>query len=697
EKWAPHSTSDRRTLIFVLTPTLFFPFFNIAVSQHSRPTATATATAAMKSTTSAAAAALHIVKTPICVKIAVLSLLSLSILLFYRHNPSFPSNISFSSSSITANSTYAAVNSTSAPANSSLIIIKVKKLPPPPSPPPPPPPQSVVKLTGIVDENGVMTENFEVGEFDPNEMEDVVSSSGGAEEPEERKLKYAKFKACEESKIDYIPCLDKSGRKCPNSRLDCVVPMPNGYQKSIPWPRSRDEVLLYNIPDTRLVRDQGSWFSMSVKDDKIVFQDGGANSNFANGVDQYLNWITQMVPDIDFGRGTRVALDIGSGIGSFAASLFRHNVTTLSTGPKDVHKNQVQFVLERGLPAMVALFGTRRLPYSSQAFDLIHCSRSSIDWTVDNGISLLEVNRLLRAGRYFVWRAPKVDKLNVSLEGQWKALFAEMEDLTRSICWQLVKKEGDVAIWRKPLNNSCYLGREIGAQPPLCSSQEDPDHVWYFNVSACITPLPEEGYGSNVTLWPARLHSPPDRLQSIKMEASISRKELLIAESRYWYEIIGSYVRAFRWKDQNFRNVIDMRAGFGGFAAALHDFEFASWVMNVVPVNGFNTLPVIYDRGLLGVMHDWCEPFDTYPRSYDLVHAAGLFSDEKRKCDFSTILLEMDRMLRPGGTAYIRDSLAVIDEVHEIATALGWVIRVHDTGEGPHSSWKFLACEKRMP
>lgn len=27
--------------------------------------------------------------------------------------------------------------------------------------------------------------------------------------------------------------------------------------------------------------------------------------------------------------------------------------------------------------------------------------------------------------------------------------------------------------------------------------------------------------------------------------------------------------------------------------------------MNVVPVSGPNTLPVIYDRGLIGVMHDW--------------------------------------------------------------------------------------------
>lgn len=41
------------------------------------------------------------------------------------------------------------------------------------------------------------------------------------------------------------------------------------------------------------------------------------------------------------------------------------------------------------------------------------------------------------------------------------------------------------------------------------------------------------------------------------------------------------------------------------FAAALNDLGVDCWVMNVVPVSGFNTLPVIYDRGLVGAMHDW--------------------------------------------------------------------------------------------
>lgn len=139
-----------------------------------------------------------------------------------------------------------------------------------------------------------------------------------------------------------------------------------------------------------------------------------------------------------------------------------------------------------------------------------------------------------------------------------------------------------------------------------------------------------------------------------------------------------------------------MRAGFGGFAAALNDHKLDCWVLSVVPVSGPNTLPVIYDRGLLGVMHDWCEPFDTYPRTYDFLHASGLFSIERKRCEMSTILLEMDRILRPGGRAYIRDSIDVMDEIQEITKAMGWHTSLRDTSEGPHASYRILTCEKRL-
>lgn len=94
-----------------------------------------------------------------------------------------------------------------------------------------------------------------------------------------------------------------------------------------------------------------------------------------------------MVPEIALGQRTRVALDfIGSGISNFGAYLIDKNVTTLSLALKDNAK-QVQIALERGVPAVVNTFGTRRLPFPSQGFDLIRCSSCGMKWTLD-GIPL---------------------------------------------------------------------------------------------------------------------------------------------------------------------------------------------------------------------------------------------------------------------------------------------------------------------
>lgn len=73
-----------------------------------------------------------------------------------------------------------------------------------------------------------------------------------------------------------------------------------------------------------------------------------------------------MITDISFGNRTRVVLDIGCRVASFSAYyLMSRDVLTMSLAPKDVHENQIQFALERGVPAMVAAFTTGRLLYPS--------------------------------------------------------------------------------------------------------------------------------------------------------------------------------------------------------------------------------------------------------------------------------------------------------------------------------------------
>jgi len=52
----------------------------------------------------------------------------------------------------------------------------------------------------------------------------------------------------------------------------------------------------------------------------------------------------------------------------------------MSIAPRDSHEAQVQFALERGVPAIIGVLGTIMLPFPSGAFDMAHCSRCLIQW-----------------------------------------------------------------------------------------------------------------------------------------------------------------------------------------------------------------------------------------------------------------------------------------------------------------------------
>ncbi|RWW16905.1 hypothetical protein GW17_00019176 [Ensete ventricosum] len=98
------------------------------------------------------------------------------------------------------------------------------------------------------------------------------------------------------------------------------------------------------------------------------------------------------------------------------------------------------------------------------------------------------------------------------------------------------------------------------------------------------------------------------------------------------------------------------------------------WVMNIVSIDSPDTLPIIYERGLFGMYHDWCESFSTYPRTYDLLHADHLFSKLKKRCQLLPVIAEVDRVLRPEGMLIVRDNADVISEIENMAKSLHWEI-----------------------
>lgn len=70
-------------------------------------------------------------------------------------------------------------------------------------------------------------------------------------------------------------------------------------------------------------------------------------------------------------------------VASWGAYLLKRNVLPMSFAPRDNHEAQVQFALERGVPAIIGVLGSIRLPYPARAFDMAQCSRCLIPWTLN--------------------------------------------------------------------------------------------------------------------------------------------------------------------------------------------------------------------------------------------------------------------------------------------------------------------------
>ncbi|WOH12710.1 hypothetical protein DCAR_0832218 [Daucus carota subsp. sativus] len=496
------------------------------------------------------------------------------------------------------------------------------------------------------------------------------------------------FPVCDDRHSELIPCLDRNliyqtrlkldlslmehyERHCPNPerRFNCLIPPPPGYKVPIKWPVSRDKVWQANIPHTHLAHEKSDQNWMVVQGDKIVFPGGG--THFHYGADKYIKSLANMLnfsaDEINNEGRLRTVLDIGCGVASFGGYLLQHDVLTMSVAPNDVHQNQIQFALERGIPAYLGVLGTQRLPYPSRSFELAHCSRCRIDWLQRGGILLLELDRLLRPGGYFAYSSPEA----YAQDEEDLRIWREMSTLVERMCWKIAAKQNQTVIWVKPLNNNCYMDREPGTQPPLCKSDEDPDATWGVKMETCITPYSDHDHrtgGSGLAPWPARLTAPPPRLADFGYSNDMFEKDTEIWQHRvenYW-NLLSPKIST-----DTIRNVMDMKANMGSFGAALKNKDV--WVMNIISEEGPNTLKLVCDRGLIGSIHNWCEAYSTYPRTYDLLHAWTVFSDiEKKGCSGEDLLIEMDRIVRPTGFIIIRDKQHVIDFVKKYLTALHW-------------------------
>ncbi|KAG6605628.1 putative methyltransferase PMT18, partial [Cucurbita argyrosperma subsp. sororia] len=472
---------------------------------------------------------------------------------------------------------------------------------------------------------------------------------------------------CDMSFSEYTPCQDPTrGRKfdrsmlkyrerhCPTKEelLLCMIPAPPKYKTPFKWPQSRDYAWYDNIPHRELSIEKAVQNWIQVEGNRFRFPGGG--TMFPRGADAYIDDINELIP-LTTGK-IRTAIDTGCGVASWGAYLLKRDILAMSFAPRDTHEAQVQFALERGVPAMIGIMASQRLPYPARAFDMAHCSRCLIPWAKNDGLYLIELDRILRPGGYWILSGPPI-----RWKKYWKGWERTQEDL---------KQEQD--------------------------SIEDVARRLYTNMETCITPLPDVSSndkvaGGTVENWPNRAFAVPPRISSRTILGITAEK--FEEDNKLWKDRISYYKKMIPLAQGRYRNIMDMNANLGGFAAAM--VSFPVWVMNVVPANSdHDTLGVIYERGFIGTYQDWCEAFSTYPRTYDLIHAYGIFSIYQDRCDVTYILLEMDRILRPEGTVIFRDTVEVLVKIQSITDGMRWRSQIMDHESGPYNPEKILVAVK---
>eukprot|EP00798_Chlamydomonas_sp_ICE-L_P007009 gene7008-115_t len=391
----------------------------------------------------------------------------------------------------------------------------------------------------------------------------------------------------------------------------CRVPVPAGYSLKAKYPDSLWQISYANIPKAALwesIKSDQSW--VVINGDKLDLPRKGGSGAASD-------FLKMIPPTVDKTK-IRTILDEGAGVcglGAEVMATWAHRPTVLSYAPHDTHASQVQVCAERGVPSI--LFSMARHWVQSTSI----------------GAWYQEVDRVLRPGGYF-------------------AIFAEIwhltgfkeqtEHWTQSMGWKMMTDK-----------NSKGMGCTGLGIDRLQPSQDVDQPSFRKYHAACRFPIVPQ----------------PQLPETSKQYGDVVA------------EIVQAIVKVVGGeKSKVITNVLDGNSQGGVLAAAVRAVLPFAWVLGVQPVTsteyhhkgvgrtvnfggsgndatihpsvgnltyGYpDGLPTSFSRGEVGIYHDWCYMFPTYPRAFDMV----IFRDYEphRNC-FLTLILEFDRIIRPGG------------------------------------------------
>lgn len=99
-----------------------------------------------------------------------------------------------------------------------------------------------------------------------------------------------------------------------------------------------------------------------------------------------------------------------------------------------------------------------------------------------DGILLKELNRLLRTDGYFVYSAPPAYRKDKDYPVIWDKLM----NLTTVMCWRLIARKVQTAVWIKENNQPCILHNAEQKLINVCDITDDSKPSWNIPLKNCV-------------------------------------------------------------------------------------------------------------------------------------------------------------------------------------------------------------------
>ncbi|KAL2522069.1 Methyltransferase [Forsythia ovata] len=110
------------------------------------------------------------------------------------------------------------------------------------------------------------------------------------------------------------------------------------------------KIWLKNVPYDWINKQKSNQHWLRKEVDNFLFPGGG--TMFPNGVSEYVDSMQHMIPGMKDGT-IRTTIDTRCEVASWGGDLLDPGILTISPAPRDNHEAQVQFALERGIPAIL--------------------------------------------------------------------------------------------------------------------------------------------------------------------------------------------------------------------------------------------------------------------------------------------------------------------------------------------------------